>query len=140
MDMKCEECGAIIPNGAKVCPNCGCPVDAYSKNNKINKQKFIKSPKIVVVFILLITIIGFSYLYHINNNQNRTSVTNVASEDNKVGDAAYEIGYKLGLGGHINYPLQSTIANRVFYILLPKNAYVPTAVRNMVLYIQKRIV
>ena len=38
------------------------------------------------------------------------------------------------------YPLQSTIANRVFYILLPKNAYVPTAVRNMVLYIQKRIV
>lgn len=108
MDMKCEECGAIIPNGAKVCPNCGCPVGAYSKNNKINKQKFIKSPKIVVVFILLITIIGFSYLYHINNNQNRTSVTNVASEDNKVGDAAYEIGYKLGLRGHINYPLQST--------------------------------
>lgn len=38
------------------------------------------------------------------------------------------------------YPLQSTIVNRVFYILLPKNAYVPTAVRNMVLYIQKRIV
>ena len=38
------------------------------------------------------------------------------------------------------YPLQSTIANRLFYILLPKNAYVPVAVRNMVLYIQERIV
>lgn len=25
--IKCEECGSIIPNGAKACPNCGCPID-----------------------------------------------------------------------------------------------------------------
>lgn len=38
------------------------------------------------------------------------------------------------------YPLQSAIADRLFYILLPKNAYVPVAVRNMIRYIQNRIV
>lgn len=24
-EIRCEECGSIIPNGAKACPNCGCP-------------------------------------------------------------------------------------------------------------------
>ena len=26
-EIRCEECSSIIPNGAKACPNCGCPVE-----------------------------------------------------------------------------------------------------------------
>lgn len=38
------------------------------------------------------------------------------------------------------YPLKSEISTRLFHILLPQNSYVPAAVRNLVLYIQSRIV
>lgn len=34
MAIKCEECGIVIPNDAKECPNCGCPVQGV--NNTIN--------------------------------------------------------------------------------------------------------
>ena len=31
---KCEECGLIIPSGAKICPNCGCPVEQQTEEGK----------------------------------------------------------------------------------------------------------
>lgn len=37
------------------------------------------------------------------------------------------------------YPLQSPVAHRLFYILLPQNAYIPVAVRKLVQYIQERM-
>lgn len=30
-ERRCEKCGSIIPNGAKACPNCGCPVEQQSE-------------------------------------------------------------------------------------------------------------
>lgn len=37
------------------------------------------------------------------------------------------------------YPLQSKVANRLFYILLPQNAYTPVAVRRLIAYIQSQM-
>lgn len=37
------------------------------------------------------------------------------------------------------YPLQSDIANRLFYILLPQNSYVPSAVRRFIEHIQNHL-
>ncbi len=31
-EIRCEECGSIIPNGAKACPNCGCPIEEAQAN------------------------------------------------------------------------------------------------------------
>lgn len=30
-EIRCEECGSIIPNGAKACPNCGCPIEQQTE-------------------------------------------------------------------------------------------------------------
>lgn len=32
-EIRCEECGSIIPNGAKACPNCGCPINEKNTTN-----------------------------------------------------------------------------------------------------------
>lgn len=37
-ERRCEECGSIIPNGAKVCPNCGCPIEEAQENEQTNKN------------------------------------------------------------------------------------------------------
>lgn len=31
--IECPDCGAIIPNGAKACPNCGCPESVFNNKN-----------------------------------------------------------------------------------------------------------
>lgn len=42
VEKKCEECGTIIPNGVKVCPECGCPVGNESESvNENTKEAFI---------------------------------------------------------------------------------------------------
>lgn len=46
-DMKCIECGAILPEGAKECPNCGCPVN-YSEMNKTSESLEPKRENITV--------------------------------------------------------------------------------------------
>ena len=37
-ERRCEECGTIIPNGATVCPNCGCPIEDTQDNGQANKN------------------------------------------------------------------------------------------------------
>lgn len=37
-ERRCEECGSIIPNGAKACPNCGCPIEDTQDNGQANKN------------------------------------------------------------------------------------------------------
>ena len=32
--IECPDCGAIIPNDAKACPNCGCPESVFKKEDK----------------------------------------------------------------------------------------------------------
>lgn len=38
------------------------------------------------------------------------------------------------------YPLESSLANRIFYILLPQNTYVPVAVRKLIAHIQSQMI
>ena len=52
--IKCPECGREISDKAKVCINCGCPIEANSKNGKV----WIKIPntnKIAVGFTMFLS-------------------------------------------------------------------------------------
>ncbi len=37
-ERRCEECGSLIPTGAKACPNCGCPVESVQENSQTNSN------------------------------------------------------------------------------------------------------
>ena len=37
-ERRCEDCGSIIPNGAKACPNCGCPIEDAQNNEQANEN------------------------------------------------------------------------------------------------------
>lgn len=77
-DMKCIECGATLPEGAKECPNCGCPVN-YSEMQKtsesleverdnitMNKEREKKNvlPIVSLVLGIVIVILGCMVLSH----------------------------------------------------------------------------
>lgn len=77
-DMKCIECGAILPDGAKECPNCGCPVN-YSEMQKTsgsiedkrdnitaNKEREKKNvlPIVSLILGIVIIILGCMVLSH----------------------------------------------------------------------------
>lgn len=67
--MKCEKCGADIPNGSKFCNSCGAPIDLqfdenldhsnYQVDKKSPKKKIIIGVVIVVCVVLATTIIVF---------------------------------------------------------------------------------
>lgn len=77
-EMKCIECGAILPDGAKECPSCGCPVN-YSEMQKTSESPEVKSdnitadkerekknvfPIVSLIFGIVIFILGCVVLSH----------------------------------------------------------------------------
>lgn len=71
-EIRCEECGSIIPNSATACPNCGCPIDEKTTTSsfwqKLCKHFYTKDddpyvdlaakltavPKVLVVVIYIL--------------------------------------------------------------------------------------
>lgn len=54
-DFTCNECGAILPQNATECPNCGCPVPSTPQN--AFKKKTLSSLRIQSVISLILGII-----------------------------------------------------------------------------------
>ena len=57
---KCNECGAVIPEGATVCPSCGCPIPAEEAKpceKKQEKRKITVAVNWMAVISLILGII-----------------------------------------------------------------------------------
>lgn len=106
--IECNECGKKVSNKASSCPNCGCPINEHHENYIIKEKKSIEPKKIFIILFLLIAVVWFGRLYYIINTSDPTLPTSIVAQDDEIGSVAYDNGYKCGIQGHINFPLQST--------------------------------
>lgn len=71
--IKCKECGKEISDKAKVCPNCGAPLEKGEFHKELTAAKRVL---IVVIILLLIVILYFfikgywvpAHTYYVNEN------------------------------------------------------------------------
>lgn len=63
-NIKCSECGTVLPQNATECPNCGCPAPIVSQSPaKKNILSSLNIPSLVALFLgVIIIITGFSLL------------------------------------------------------------------------------
>lgn len=56
-ELKCKECGAVLEQGAKECPSCGCPIEEttveYAEQTKAQAPKKFKVNVMSVISLLL---------------------------------------------------------------------------------------
>lgn len=78
-DVKCEECGTVIPNGTNECPNCGCPQPVSQEEYNAAGyyyvdfnwfEKFSSDPKLLTWLIDVKWLRWFCAPWHIGENNN----------------------------------------------------------------------
>ena len=62
-ERKCNECGAVIPEGATACPSCGCPIPAEVTKPSEKKQKKRKIPVAINWMAVISLILGVIIIF-----------------------------------------------------------------------------
>lgn len=57
-ELKCKECGAILEQGVKECPSCGCPItETKEEQSVVIKEKNNKKFNIISIFSIFLGIV-----------------------------------------------------------------------------------
>lgn len=62
-ERKCNECGAVIPEGATACPSCGCPIPAEVTKPSEKKQEKRKIPVAINWMAVISLILGVIIIF-----------------------------------------------------------------------------
>lgn len=62
-ERKCNECGTVIPEGAAVCPSCGCPIPVEEAKSCEKKQEKRKIPVAINWMAVISLILGLVIIF-----------------------------------------------------------------------------